>query len=158
MVAYCSARYARECETWTIDVTAGEPTAGIRDRLQLWASCNDSSSERWRTIRAVQQSQLRQQVHREPWGLRARCLRLALAVECIDAEDGCAIWQQALAAAALVPTSKARRFKNTLAELANADARSLPLELHDFVWEVLSNGTTPLAERVANAYTTLSSA
>jgi hypothetical protein len=66
MVAYCSARYARECETWTIDVTAGEPTAGIRDRLQLWASCSDSSSERWRTIRAVQQSQLRQQVRREP--------------------------------------------------------------------------------------------
>jgi hypothetical protein len=53
---------------------------------------------------------------------------------------------------------KAKRFKNTLAELANADARLLPLELHDFVWEVLSNGTTPLAERVANVYTTLSSA
>ena len=33
-----------------------------------------------------------------------------------------------------------------------------PLELHDFAWEVLSNGTPPLAERVANAYTTLSSA
>jgi hypothetical protein len=28
---------------------------------------------------------------------------------------------------------------------SSADARSLPLELHDFVWEVLSNGTTPLA-------------
>ena len=53
---------------------------------------------------------------------------------------------------------KAKRFKNTLAELANADARLLPLELHDFVWEVLSNGTTPLAERVAKACTTLSSA
>jgi hypothetical protein len=79
-------------------------------------------------------------------------------VECIDAEDGWAILQQALATAALVPVSKAKRFKNTLAELANADARSLPLELHDFVWEVLGNGTTPLAERVANAYTTLSSA
>lgn len=158
MVAYCSARYARECETWTIDIAAGEPNAGIRHRLQHWASCSDSSSGPWRTIRAVQQSQLRQQVHREPWGWRARCLRLALAVECIDAEDGWAIWQQALATAALVPTSKAKRFKNTLAELANADARSLPLELYDFVWEVLSNGTTPLAERVANAYTTLRSA
>ncbi len=64
-------------------------------------------------------------------GWRARCLRLALAVECIDVEDGWAIWQQALATAALVPASKAKRFKNTLAELANADARSLPLELHD---------------------------
>lgn len=156
MVAYCSTRYARECETWTIDVTAGEPTAGIRDRQQRWASCSDSSSERWRMIRAVQQSQLRQEVHRAPWGWRARCLRLALAVECIDAEDGWVIWQQALATAALVPASKASRFKNTLAELANADARLLPLELHDFVWEVLGNRNTPLAERVANAYTTLS--
>ncbi|HVA20333.1 MAG TPA: nucleotidyl transferase AbiEii/AbiGii toxin family protein, partial [Solirubrobacteraceae bacterium] len=27
MVAYCSVRYARECETWTIDAAAGEPTA-----------------------------------------------------------------------------------------------------------------------------------
>jgi hypothetical protein len=115
MVAYCSARYARECETWTIDVSAGEPAAGIRERLQRWASCSDSSSERWRTIRALQQSQLRQKVHREPWGWRARCLRLALAVGCIDAEDGWVIWQQALATAALVPASKARRFKNTLA-------------------------------------------
>lgn len=43
------------------------------------------------------------------------------------------IWQQALATAALVPASKAKRFKNTLAELANADARSLPLERHDFL-------------------------
>jgi hypothetical protein len=57
-----------------------------------------------------------------------------------------------------VPASKARRFKNTLAELADADARSLPLELHDFVWEVLSNESTPLAERVARAHTTLSDA
>jgi hypothetical protein len=51
-----------------------------------------------------------------------------------------------------------RTIRARMPELANADARSLPLELHDFVWEVLSNGTTPLAERVANAYTTLSSA
>ena len=123
MVAYCSVRYARECETWTIDAAAGEPTAEIRDRLQLWASCSDSSSERWRMIRAVQQSHLRQQVRREPWGCRARCLRLAFAVECIDVEDGWVIWQQALATAALVPASKSKRFKNTLAELANADAR-----------------------------------
>ncbi|MGA8363306.1 MAG: hypothetical protein WB709_02165 [Solirubrobacteraceae bacterium] len=76
----------------------------------------------------------------------------------IHAKDGWAIWQQALATAALIPGSKARQFKNILAEMANADARSLPLELHDFVWEVLSNGNTPLAERVANAYTTLSGA
>ncbi len=124
MVAYCSARYARECETWTIDIAAGEPNAGIRHRLQHWVSCSDSSSGPWRTIRAVQQSQLRQQVHREPWGWRARCLRLALAVECIDVEDGWVIWQQALATAALVPASKAKRLKNTLAELANVDARS----------------------------------
>jgi hypothetical protein len=158
MVAYCSARYARACETWTIGVAAGEPNAGIRDRLQRWASCSDSSSEHWRTIRAVQQSQLRQGVHREPWGWRARCLRLALAVECINAEDGWAIWQQALITAMLVPASKAKRFKNTLAELANADARSLPLELHDFVWEALSNGNTPLAERVAKVHTALSDA
>jgi hypothetical protein len=68
----------------------------------------------------------------------------ALAVECIDADDGWAIWRQALATAALVPASKARRFKNTLAEMANADTRSLPLELHDFVWEVLSNGNARL--------------
>jgi Nucleotidyl transferase AbiEii toxin, Type IV TA system len=155
MVAYCLLRYSRECETWTIGVAADEPTAGIRDRLQRWASCSDSKSEPWRTIRAVQQSQLRQQVHREPWGWRARCLRLALAVECIDAENGWAIWQQALATAAFIPATKAKRFKNTLAELANVDARSLPPNLHDFAWEVLGNGKAPLAERVANAYTTL---
>jgi hypothetical protein len=156
MVAYCSARYARECANWTIGLAGGEPAAGIRARLARWASCSDSASESWRAIRAVQQSQLRREVHREPWGWRARCLRLATAVECIQAQDGWAIWTQALETAALVPASKAKRFKGTLADLAGVDVRSLPLDLHDFVWEALSNGDTPLAERVAAAHTALS--
>src|ERR1700722_15200144 len=154
-------RYAHEYEIWTIDIAARAPDAGIRDRLQRWASYNVAhpdpggrsarysnrncasrfAASRGAGVPAACGSRLpsrgappehqphpRQRVRREPRGWRARCLRLALAVERIDAEDDWAIWQQALATAALVPGSKAKRFKNTLAELANADARSLPLK------------------------------
>ena len=156
MVAYCTKRYARECAYWKVDVAAGEPSAGIRNRLEQWAACRDSTTDSWMTIRAMQQSQLRREVHREPWGWRARCLRLATAVLCITADDGWAAWQRVLATAALIPISKAKPFKAALAQLAGMDPRLLPLELNDFVWEVLCHGEGALAERVASVHTILS--
>ena len=49
-------------------------------RPARWADCTDWSGERWKIIRAVQQSQLRREVHRTPWGWRARSLRLGVAM------------------------------------------------------------------------------
>ena len=156
MVSYSKTRYARECAHWKVQVAPGEPSASVQQRLARWADCTDPSSERWRTIRAVQQSQMRSAVHRERWGWRARCLRLATAAQCIELEDGWSIWQQALATAAIVPATKARRFKNALGELSATDPKSLPLELHDFVWDALNGGEAPIEERIATAQAILS--
>jgi hypothetical protein len=156
MVSYCTARYARECSHWKAEVMSGEPSAGIQERLARWADCVDPASERWRTIRAVQQSQLRREVHLGQWGWCARCLRLATAAQCIELEDGWKTWQQALAAAAIVPAVKARPFKGALAELTDWDVKSLPLELHDFVWAALRAGDAPIDQRIANAHAVLS--
>jgi len=156
MVAYCTTRYARECAHWKVDVAQGEPSASVQQRLARWATCIDPQSQRWRTIRSVQQSQLRREVHRTQWGWRARCLRLATAVQCIELENGWTIWQQALTAAAIVPTVKARHFKNALAGLTATNPKELPLELHDFVWDALSTGETPIEDRIANASAILS--
>jgi hypothetical protein len=90
-------------------------------------------------------------------GRRARCLRLGVAIECSRLENGWAIWQQALAATAIVPPIKAKRYKGALAELAGTDANSLPLELHDFAWYVLGRGAAPLSEHVASANEALAS-
>src|ERR1700677_2430152 len=87
----------------------------------------------------------------QPLGWRARCLRLATAAQCIELEDGWTIWQQALTTAAIVPTVKARHFKNALADLTGTNPRTLPLELHDFVWDALNTGKAPIEERIANA-------
>ncbi len=156
MVGYCTTRYARECAHWRTAVAPGEPSAGIRQRLARWADCTDPASHHWRTIRAVQQSQLRHEVHRERSGWRARCLRLATAAQCIELKDGWTVWQQALATAAIIPPAKSRRFRAALGELTGRDVRSLPLELHDFVWDALSAGDAPLHQRVIRAHTILS--
>jgi hypothetical protein len=155
MVAYCRLRYEHECAQWSIPLAPDQPVVGLRERLARWADCTDSSGERWKIIRAVQQSQLRREVHRTPWGWRARSLRLGVAIECSTLENGWAIWQQALATAAIVPPIKAKRYKGALAELAGVDANSLPLELHDFAWDALGRDTAPLPERVARAYEAL---
>lgn len=156
MADYCRRRYERECAHWSIPVAAGEPAAGLRERFAGWANCTDLGSERWKIIRAVQQSQLRSEVHRTPWGWRGCCLRLSVVIECSELDNGWVIWQQALAAAAIVPPIKARRYKGVLAELAGVDPKSLPLELQDFAWEVLGRGDAPIAERVARAHEALS--
>jgi hypothetical protein len=156
MVGYCAARYARECAHWKARTAQGEPSASIQQRLARWADCIDPASECWRTIRAVQQSQLRREVHRGRWGWRARCLRLATAAQCVELEDGWKTWQQALATAVFVPAVKARHFKGALAELTGEDVKTLPLELHDFVWDALSAGEIPIDQRVANAHAILS--
>lgn len=155
MVDYCRTRYARECASWGIEGVAGEPLASICERLTEWADCTDSSSLRWSTIRAVQQSQLRREAHRQGWGWRGRCLRLAMAVQCIGHHNGWATWQEALATAAIVPAVKAGGFKGPLAELTGTDSRRLPLELHEFVWEALSNGQEPIEERITYAHAIL---
>ncbi len=155
MTAYCRLRYIRECAQWSIPLAADQPVAGLRERLVRWADCTDSGGERWKIIRAVQQSQLRREIHRTPWGWRARCLRLDVAIECSRLESGWTIWQQALATAAIVPPIKAKRYKGALAELAGVNANSLPLELHDFAWEVLGSGAAPLPESIARAHEAL---
>jgi len=156
MVGYCAARYARECAHWEAEVAPREPSASIQQRLARWEDCIDPANERWKTIRAVQQSQLRREVHQGRWGWRARCLRLVTVAQCIELEDGWKTWQQALATAAIVPPVKARHFKGALAELTGEDVKSLPLELHDFVWDALSAGEDPLGRRIANARAILS--
>ena len=154
MVAYCTTRYARECAHWKVDVAQGEPSASVQQRLARWATCIDPQSQRWRTIRSVQQSQLRREVHRTQWGWRARCLRLATAVQCIELENGWTIWQQALTAAAIVPAGK-QDVSRTHWRSWRTNAKELPLELHDFVWEVFGNRNTPLCrasrQRIHNA-------
>ena len=156
MVGYCTTRYARECAHWNVQVAPGEPSASVQQRLASWADCTDPSGQRWRTIRAVQQSQLRRAVHREPWGWRARCLRLATAAQCIELEDGWTIWQQALATAAIVPATKARHFRAALSDLGGTAPKSLPLELHEFVWDALNAGDGPIETRIATARAVLS--
>jgi len=155
MVSYCATRYARECAHWKTTAGPREPTAGVQERLERWADCSDPQSQHWPIIRAVQQSQLRRQVHRDPWGWRARCLRLSTATQCIELTDGWTTWQEAIETAAIIPTTKARRYKKALAELSRWNPGSLPLELHDFVWEILSHAPAGLPERIAEARSVL---
>ena len=135
---YYRARYAEECVRAEVAVSPEEPYAGIRERLERWGDCLDETADPWQSIRAAQQSGLQRAVHLRPWGWRARAYRLiALATALALGADGWTAWEAANALADLVPTTKAKPFRARVAELAGADVRTLPVELHDFTWTAL---------------------
>ncbi len=138
---YFRQRYADECQRSGVEVRPDEPFDGARARLERWGACLDGDSEPWITIRAAQQSGLQPGAHLRPWGWRARAYRLILAIEALRlGADGWQAWQTANELARLVPATKAKAFRRPLADLAGADAKDLPVELHDFVWTVLDAG------------------
>lgn len=154
---YHRARYAEECARAGIEVAANEPYAGIRGRLERWGDCLDESANPWQTIRAAQQSGLQRAVQLRPWGWRARAYRLiTLAAALALGADGWTLWETANALAGLVPTTKAKPLRARVAELAGADLRALPVELHDFTWTALVPAQPHgLAEHLARARTIL---
>jgi hypothetical protein len=138
----------------------GEPWDGIRKRLDAWTDCVDETSEHWRTIRSVQQSQLRKASHISAWGWRARLQRIALAAECLRrGTSGWRSWRLAEQIAALVPPTNSKRFKGALAALTGLKVSDLPLERHFVVWDALvPTGDEDLDARLAHARELLSEA
>lgn len=153
LVDYVVERYAEECAHWQVDVAAGEPHEGIRQRLEHWAACLDETRDPWRTIHVVQQSGLQRPVHRPPWGWRARACRLIVVTECLRrGPAGYEFWALAGEVAKRVPRAKARPWRPALAALAGADPGALPVELADFVWDPIASGAPPdLEARVRRA-------
>jgi hypothetical protein len=150
--AYCASRYAYECDLLEINAAAGEPFAGITARLSRWAECLDPSSAQWRTISAVQSSQLQKPAWLPARGWRARAHRLEIFAKCVQVgPSGWETWQTARDSGALVPLQRAKAFRAALAELTGLEQSQLPLELHDLVWEAMALGGgahVGVAERV----------
>lgn len=109
---YTLERHQFECEQAGATVHDGEPFDGIRARLQRWGDCLDESAEPWLTLRAAQESGLQRAVHLRPWGWRARAYRLIVATEALlRGPDAWPTWERANTIVALVPNSKAKRFR-----------------------------------------------
>jgi hypothetical protein len=117
LVDYCEKRYAYECGLAGLPVEPGEPFDGVRERLLKWADCLDEGSDQWKTIRAVQTSQLRKPIHLVPRGWRARAYRLLVLSESIrQGAAGWDVWSTARKAADFIPDRKSKGFKPALAD------------------------------------------
>jgi hypothetical protein len=150
LTSYSARRHRHECTYWKVNVGSGEPWDGIRARLLAWSDCVDEAGARWVEIHSIQQAQLRREVHLSPWGWRGRALRLIFASECMRlGAGGWDLWQRAVEVSSIVPRKKAKAYKGVLATLPDTTASTLPLELHDYVWQALAlGGATPIARRL----------
>jgi hypothetical protein len=108
MCQYYTQRYVRQCALVDAVTGTGESASLVEPRLARWARCTERASRHWKRIRSVQQAQLHREAHCDRWGWRARCRRVALAIECMGEDDGWELWQQALATAALALAPKRR--------------------------------------------------
>lgn len=148
LVEYCTVRYEHECQVADIKPVEDELFDGLAQRLRRWGDCLDESAV-WAAISRMQSAQLRRAVHLQPRGWRARAQRLLVFSQCMrEGASGWQTWAQAGRAASLVPLTKAKAYRQALSDLTGVPAGSLPLELHQFVWEPMADDETVAAVAV----------
>jgi hypothetical protein len=137
---YTAHRYAKETGQRGQMPIAGEPWAGVRARLQTWATCADRTTIFWRHVNAMQSSQLARSSQRTPEQWAERCNRLAVAARCLEGLGRFDLWQRALAVEARIPARAAGPGLRAIRRAIRGATRTSVGNPRTTMWAALAEG------------------